>query len=1111
MYKHFITNREKIISDVINNVIPYCSKLHFLVGYFYFTGFREVYKWIALEQNMRILVGLDAETRIGELLEYSSYNKFEKSREVIKDEFFTKNVNILSEREEFDNRESLEAFNLFISKLENGTLEVKKTLEPCHAKMYLMEMSAEHNQNGEYLGTTILGSSNFSLNGFKNNFEVNIKEMGNDFFIEGKQVFDELWENAIPLANKNTLIEVKTRLADKVWFNKLYSPFLIYIKVLTEYFSVRKFEGLKLPRQILGNDFIDLKYQIDSIQKALEVIIDHNGVIIADVVGLGKSIIASAVAENLNLPTIIITPPHLKTQWEEYASKLSLSNKIFTNGKIDAAVEYINKTPEKQKLIIIDEAHRYRNQNTQMYSDLETLCRGNKVILLTATPFNNKPQDIFSLIRLFQIPQKATIKTIENLSREFGKINEKFKKMMRTEKNNKNYDFKINKEIEKEKIEISNSIKILIGSVVIRRNRKDIENSKEYRKDLEKQGIKFPIIEEPKISHYDLGEIAGNYLSSLNKITDKENGFNGTRYKPTTYLKEAVKDKILQELGLFSETQANLSKFMRRLLVRRFESSVFSFQETLKSVLTSYEKILDFYNRNDRVIISKKSDLSIFDNVDLSDYDIDTSDSDIMMKEGLFDEQESLFKLSSSNLTKEKEKEFAEKGIYFIHKKYIKDEFIEDLQKDIKILTELKEYWSNITPDKDPKLQGLKVVLKNQLEKDPERKIILFSEFADTIDYLVNNLSNDACLKVINYKSGMGSGLKDEVRADFDASYTGKKTDKYNVLLATDALSEGVNLNRAGTIFNYDIPYNPTKVIQRVGRINRINKKMFDKLFIYNYFPTEIGENEINIKKISTSKMNMIGLILGEDTKYLTDKEIIRSSQFRINTLEDETESWETKYKNFLETIKTDYKDLYDMAQKIPPRSRLLRTKCNDNNGALIFGRKGNACVFVYYNNISKQIEFIPDEKAIQMFSSDKEEKALNVSDAFYDIYEQSKQYLFSTREGNKYGKNQQEAFRAINILKSFSPKMNYLDDLEKVIRLDAFCNFKLDHIKMATKDLKNGDTALFKNNISILQQQIPYSYIKRVLAQEESIETQKDLIILSEEFNSSEVQGDLL
>ena len=168
--------------------------------------------------------------------------------------------------------------------------------------------------------------------------------------------------------------------------------------------------------------------------------------------------------------------------------------------------------------------------------------------------------------------------------------------------------------------------------------------------------------------------------------------------------------------------------------------------------------------------------------------------------------------------------------------------------------------------------------MKKQRSKDPRRKIVVFTEFADTANYLGEALKDEG-LGVFKYTSKESSTVnRKTIRANFDAGEKPEnQKDDYQVLIATDAISEGYNLHRAGTIFNYDIPYNPTRVIQRIGRINRINKKMFDKLYIYNYFPTDIGEQETRTKQISTLKMAMIHAIMGEDTKVLTSDEQVNA------------------------------------------------------------------------------------------------------------------------------------------------------------------------------------------------------------------------------------------
>lgn len=233
-------------------------------------------------------------------------------------------------------------------------------------------------------------------------------------------------------------------------------------------------------------------------------------------------------------------------------------------------------------------------------------------------------------------------------------------------------------------------------------------------------------------------------------------------------------------------------------------------------------------------------------------------------------------------------------------------------------------------------------ILNEQLTKDPERKIIVFSQFADTIDYLGKKLI-EAGLPVFSYTAGKATPHNKEIiKANFDAGHEEhKQQNTYKVLVATDAISEGYNLHRAGTIFNYDIPYNPTRVIQRIGRINRINKKIFDDLYIYNYFPTEIGENETRIHEISTLKMAMIHAIMGEDTKVLTSDEKLQAffiEQYKTIIENDERKSWDAEYRTELDDL-IHSKEMKE-ALNLPLRTKIRRKTSLPEEGVLVFAKK---------------------------------------------------------------------------------------------------------------------------------------------------------------------------
>ena len=228
--------------------------------------------------------------------------------------------------------------------------------------------------------------------------------------------------------------------------------------------------------------------------------------------------------------------------------------------------------------------------------------------------------------------------------------------------------------------------------------------------------------------------------------------------------------------------------------------------------------------------------------------------------------------------------------------------------------------------------------MKDRLQCEPERKIVLFTEFSDTADYLYRELKDE--LRIFKYSSTDASHKnKNIIRENFDAGYKIQKNN-YDILIATDSISEGVNLHRAGAIFNYDIPYNPTRVIQRVGRINRVNKKVFNELFIYNFFPTTAGEKEIGIRKISTLKIAMVHALLGEDTKVLTEDEQLQTffvDQFQDALKNQEELSPESKYENFIKQLRKTNPELIEEALSIPKRTKIKRTKKTESSGVLLF------------------------------------------------------------------------------------------------------------------------------------------------------------------------------
>lgn len=1084
-YSHFITNRGKTLYESISNLSNSIQDIYILVGFFYFSGFFKL-KDEFKDKNIKILIGLDIDKHTGRFIkEYEILSKENKSRDDIKENFYEALLKTFSYSDNFDTPEIKESFKIFVEKIQNGTIEIRKTKEPNHAKLYIFENKPEFSQNGDYPGTIITGSSNLSIEGLEKRFEIDIISRDKAHYTEAKKIFDKLWNDSIPVATKENYDEFKKNVLDKVWASyELPAPYEVYIRVLKEYFALTK-SHISIPKDIVP-ELMNLAYQNDAISFVVETIKKHNGAIVADVVGLGKSIIASAVAHNLKLDTIIIAPPHLVEQWEDYRRKFNLVGEVYSSGKIkDAIKNYSGK--EDRKLIIVDEAHRYRNTDTINYNYLWLLSQGNYVLLLTATPFNNTPQDIESLIKLFQSPAKSTLKHIDDLSLEFQYLIKKYSELKKTSKN-------LQKEQIKQKAdEISKRIRYIISPITVRRTRVDLMNIKKYREDLQRQNIVFPKVNPPDIISYSFKGLDKLYLKTVEEFIENENGvsnFKASRYKAISYIGDKdYKAKIALEytkaktkneaLAFIEQSQKNLSSLIKRIFVKRFESSFGSFSQSLDDYIESHKKIKEYYLRGKIPIYKKIEDIP-------SPSELDELD---------IEEREQFFKKFEELANQEE--------LIWIDSSQLSNDFIKDLENDIEILENIKENWQEYISNPsnyDFKLHKLIEILKEKIKA--KEKVIIFSEYSDTVDYLKEQLKGQ--FRTVSYYSAVKSNeLKEEIKINFDASVReNRKKDDYDILITTDILSEGINLHRANNIINYDIPYNPTRVIQRIGRVNRISKLKLKDIFIYNFFPTGIGEQHTNIKNISTLKMHMIHFLLGEDVQYLTTEEDVRSFFYEEykNSSYFEEESWDVKYRNILYDIEENQPDIFKKACEIPYRTKIKRIK-PENALALTFARKGENFIFkaAVKDGDSYKIKTLNDEDAIKLFEATKEEKSFEASKQFYEIYAQIRKNIFETTSLKAKDRWEREIIEKIETLeknaKEHYPEYNdYISKLKKLVELEVLPEYIIKTIRKMSMNSKEA--------VKELSEKLPEFHINEVSKRIGEYQSREDVIILSEEFS---------
>jgi superfamily II DNA or RNA helicase/HKD family nuclease len=1087
-----IDNVGRTLRTSLANALQAADRIDIAVGFFYLSGFAVLAEQLR-DKHVRVLVGMEIDpTAIPELAQLARNEDVEltpwqprrptTSLTALHDNYVEALVGFINDSDIFDATATTSALDLFIEKIENGSLEIRKTIKPEHAKYYVVRNRREFSQSGDFPGTVFMGSSNFTYRGLVGQGELNDSFRDKSRFDEYALRFESMWSSStsISIADQHTRVRFLSDLKPRIWRFVTPTPYSIYVRVLHEVFGGEQAETLLTPAAITKNRFTDLAYQLDAIRATINRLRTYDGVILADVVGLGKSIIASAVARNLDMRTVIICPPHLIPQWDEYKEEFGIrGSKVFSSGNIREIHARYAVAPEPL-LLLIDEAHRFRNEDTLDYRLLHQLCRShpeNKVVLLTATPFHNDPKDVFALLKLFQTPGQATIRSIDNLSLRFRDLIVRYANLRRDL--SKGHD---RVSADREADAIAAEQRRLIEMVVIRRSRLDLERITRYREDLAQQGFEFAKVIGPELLEYDLGRLKGLYVRTLDRITGETDGdaLIGARYQPANYLTNRA--EFIKQLGShlgeqdLKTAQTNLAKFMRRLLVMRFESSMQAFRATLENMIDANQLVEDWWVKLGKVPIMKKTGLP--------DPDDFRGEDGELPAEGLEQELQDLRD---------------RKGLIAVDTKWLDARFLRDVRHDKELLTAIHREWfeDETVARVDPKLDGLSAELRRLLSESPERKIVVFSAYADTVRYLERELRRLGHSRVVGYTAADGVARQRVVRANFDASLAGEQqASEYDIVVATDALSEGYNLNRAGIVINYDIPYNPTRVIQRVGRINRINKRMFESLFIYNFFPTALGEAETHIRQISTLKIKLFNAVIGSDTRTLTkDEELLSFFQAEYERAEREGDelSWDADHREAYDRARRR-PGVLEAALKVPRRSRIKRQQ-SKGAGAVVFGKKGSQVVFTVTDNIG-ETSTTSVERALPLFAAEPTELAAPVDASFIDVFGVAKERLFAKHELAPIKGRRARAVKVLMALGSALPEsQTYCKDLVTVIKtLDDLSDGTLKDI--AELDLREL-TAAFQQ----LQTHVPPQFVKNVFDRAERERGERELILFAEEF----------
>ena len=1033
----FITNSKsnRNLKNRLTELISTSKELKFLTGFFYFSGINELYESLKNKPEIliNILVGLNADQTIHGLVEYADNTKGLSDKE--KFVRFLKSISVSINSDNFDTQHFDQQIKFFINLIKQDRLKIRKTYDPNHAKLYLFNIEGEPKIIRESLFIT--GSSNLTASGisYQDEFNVEISDYGTE---DAEKYFDNLWDDAVKITEHPEFRHKFIRFLEQETFIADVTPFEAYALILKNYIDSQRQKRLKPSLQdlLIKKGYIPYKYQLDAVGQALTIIENYNGVIISDVVGLGKSIIASLVVKNIGKRGVIICPPLIigdenkKTGWQKYKEDFGLYDWEIRSLSIESLQKTLElvRDNEEYEVVIIDEVHRFRNQDTKAYDILANICKNKIVILLTATPFNNTPNDIFSLLKLFIVPGKSNITLNNNIDIKFREYKRVFADLSHIKKNHNSSDSKkrqkaialyeglfgsrdidLRKVKERSKI-LSGNIRSVIEPIMIRRNRIDLKKDPEYSKEI----YELSDVKDPCELFFELSKEQADFYDLVIDSYFGENGrFTGAIYRPFFYEVELKDpDKIEGSRENFEYlSQANLFDFMRRLIVKRFESSFGAFEQSINNFESITRIVLEFIKKSGGKYIL---DRDLIDKIYV--YDIDEIEEELKK----FEE-----KLSQGNYPKSNK-------IYDVYKFVHKDKFLADIESDLILFKEIKEKLSKLNlVDNDPKLKKLFSTITDILKSksNPKRKLVIFTEYIDTSKYLKNALDKEFSGKFVAVTGSLTKSQIDEILRNFDVSYE-KQEDQYNILLTTDKMSEGFNLNRAGAIINYDIPWNPTRVIQRVGRINRISKKVFDELYIYNFFPTIQGADIIKSRQIASDKMFLIHNTLGEDSKiFEQDEEPSPAGLFRKimdNPETQEMESFQTNIKRRYFDIKTKYPEVIKRIEALPPRIKVA--KRFDYNNTVVFIRKGLGVFIKGILNENNDIEELAFENAVGLVECQYDEPAIPLSDAFWEDYQNIRSY----KEKNNARANEQSLERkAVNNLRTL---MNV-----KVPELDIF------------------------------------------------------------------------
>jgi superfamily II DNA or RNA helicase len=864
-------NIENHLTKGLNETLEVSQRTDFCVGYFNLRGWKEISKRIDSLPGSNVIEGDNEFKRICRLL----VGMQKLPVDILRDYYRTEEEHLLDQSEAVKLRKRLaqefkdqltigipsdsdeNALRKLSQQMKDKKVIVKLHLRySLHAKLYLA-----YSDDKRVPVVGFLGSSNLTLAGLAKQGELNIDVMDQDAANKLSKWFDERWIDRWCIDITDELIEI----IDNSWAaDRLNLPYHIYLK-MAYHLSQEARAGLnefKIPG-VFKREL--LEFQQAAVLIAAKKLNCREGVFIGDVVGLGKTITACALAkiyeEDFGSSSLIICPPNLKTMWKEYINKYDLKAQVISIGEVQ------KKLPELRrfKLVIIDESHNLRNDEGSRYRSIKSYLEENdsKVILLSATPYNKSYLDLSNQLRLFISDDKDLGISPENYINHLGG-------QIQFSAHHTETFIRSIKAFEKS--HYADDWRELMRLYLIRRTRSfikdnyahlDEEKNRKYLTFSDGTRSYFPDRVPKKVEFdFDPNNPKDQYAKLYSQdVVDTINKLELPRYGLKNYIiaKPTINftsdEKVI--VNNLSRAGKRLMGFCRTNLFKRLESSGFSFLTSLsRHILRNYVFYYALQN-NLPVPIGKNISQNLDDFLEDNDTDNNSGEENIIkfiLDEKVYLEKASeVYELYSSNQYK--------KQFDWIRSGFFSTDLMKKLSKDCTEIIKILKIGKDWNADEDRKLNALYNLLTNSHKKE---KVIVFTQFADTAHYLAEQLKikglND--LEEVTGDSENPTALAH--RFSPESNKINSRINELRILISTDVLSEGQNLQDAHVVLNYDLPWAIIRLIQRAGRVDRIGQKS-EKILCYSFLPEDGIEQIINLRGRLTNRIKQNAEVVGAD------------------------------------------------------------------------------------------------------------------------------------------------------------------------------------------------------------------------------------------------------